>query len=47
MNKLKLKSLTKTDERYQLIKEALGAIKVIKMNLWEESYEKKIAKIRK
>ncbi|KAJ3652727.1 hypothetical protein Zmor_018665 [Zophobas morio] len=47
VNKLKLKSLTKTDERYQLIKEALGAIKVIKMNLWEESYEKKIAKIRK
>ncbi|XP_063924519.1 ATP-binding cassette subfamily C member 4-like [Zophobas morio] len=46
VNKLKLKSLTKTDERYQLIKEALGAIKVIKMNLWEKSYEKKIAKIR-
>ncbi|KAJ3652676.1 hypothetical protein Zmor_018620 [Zophobas morio] len=46
VKKLKLKSLSKTDERYQTIKEALSAIKVIKMNLWEESYEKKIAKIR-
>ncbi|KAJ3652702.1 hypothetical protein Zmor_018644 [Zophobas morio] len=46
VHKLKLKSLRKTDERYQIIKEALSAIKVIKMNLWEESYEKKIAKIR-
>ncbi|KAJ3652712.1 hypothetical protein Zmor_018652 [Zophobas morio] len=46
VRKFKLKSLKKTDGRYQIIKEALSAIKVIKMNLWEESYEKKIAKIR-
>ena len=47
MRKLKLKSLRKTDGRYQMIKEALSAIKVVKMNLQEDSYEKKIAKIRK
>ncbi|KAJ3652708.1 hypothetical protein Zmor_018650 [Zophobas morio] len=46
VRKLKLKSLNQTDRRHQIIKEALSAIKVIKMNLWEESYEKKIAKIR-
>ncbi|KAJ3652714.1 hypothetical protein Zmor_018654 [Zophobas morio] len=46
VRKLKLKSLRKTDARYQIIREALSAIKVIKMNLWEDSYEKKIAKIR-
>ncbi|KAJ3652716.1 hypothetical protein Zmor_018655 [Zophobas morio] len=47
VRKFKLKSLKKTDGRYQIIKEALSAIKVIKMNLWEEIYEKKIAKIRR
>ncbi|KAJ3652692.1 hypothetical protein Zmor_018635 [Zophobas morio] len=47
VRKLKLKSLRKTDGRYQMIKEALSAIKVVKMNLQEDSYEKKIAKIRK
>ncbi|KAJ3652688.1 hypothetical protein Zmor_018631 [Zophobas morio] len=47
VRKLKLKSLRKTDGRYQIIKEALSAIKVVKMNLREDSYEKKIAKIRK
>ncbi|CAH1368152.1 unnamed protein product [Tenebrio molitor] len=44
---LKIKSLKKTDQRYQATKEMLDAITLIKCYLWGDNYRKKVSKIRK
>ncbi|CAH1368148.1 unnamed protein product [Tenebrio molitor] len=44
---LKIKSLKKTDQRYQATKEMLDAITLIKCYLWGDNYRKKVSRIRK
>jgi hypothetical protein len=43
---LKIKTLKKTDIRYQATKEMLDAITTIKCYIWGDSYGKKVSKIR-
>jgi ATP-binding cassette subfamily C (CFTR/MRP) protein 4 len=45
--KLRLECSGRTDERLELIKEVLSAIKVVKMYTWEKFFEKKIGDARK
>ncbi|KAH0817060.1 hypothetical protein GEV33_005731 [Tenebrio molitor] len=43
---MKVKTLKKTDLRYQATKEMLDAIATIKCYIWGDSYQKKVSKIR-
>jgi hypothetical protein len=44
---LKVRTLKKTDQRYQETKEMLDAITLIKCYLWGDNYRKKVSQIRK
>jgi hypothetical protein len=43
---MKIKTLKKTDLRYQATKEMLDAITTIKCYIWGDSYRKKVSIIR-
>jgi hypothetical protein len=43
---MKVKTLKKTDLRYQATKEMLDAIATVKCYIWGNSYGKKVSKIR-
>ncbi|XP_019731916.1 multidrug resistance-associated protein 9 [Hippocampus comes] len=47
ISKLRHKSILMTDSRVRTMNEILSSIKLIKMYAWEESFEKKIAELRK
>uniref|UniRef100_A0A672ZZ09 ATP-binding cassette sub-family C member 5 n=1 Tax=Sphaeramia orbicularis TaxID=375764 RepID=A0A672ZZ09_9TELE len=47
INIFKLKAIMLTDSRVRTVNEILSSIKLIKMYAWEESFEKKIADLRK
>ncbi|XP_051918403.1 ATP-binding cassette sub-family C member 12 isoform X2 [Hippocampus zosterae] len=47
ISKLQHKSILMTDSRVRTMNEILNSIKLIKMYAWEESFEKKIAELRK
>ncbi|XP_041841880.1 ATP-binding cassette sub-family C member 12-like [Melanotaenia boesemani] len=47
INKFRGKAMQTTDSRVRTMNEILNSIKLIKMYAWEESFEKKIASLRK